>query len=77
LTAQDLSRSIGSLSKRRAQAHRHFHGTDPLGAHLDEHNLLRCEFCRPIDIEPGFKEDIALQLTEGWILGASPTVRTQ
>ena len=44
---------------------------------LDEQNLLWCEFCRPIDIEPGFKEDIAIQLTEGWILGASPTVRTQ
>jgi precorrin-8X/cobalt-precorrin-8 methylmutase len=44
---------------------------------LDGQNLLWCEFCRPIDIEPGFKEDIAIQLTEGWILGASPTVRTQ
>jgi hypothetical protein len=44
---------------------------------LDGQNLLWCEFCRPIDIESGFKEDIAIQLTEGWILGASPTVRAQ
>ena len=44
---------------------------------LDEQNLLWCEFCRPIEIEAGSKEDIAIQLTEGWILGASPTVRTQ
>jgi hypothetical protein len=42
---------------------------------LDRQNLLWCEFCRPIEIEPGSKEDIAIQLTEGWILGASPTVR--
>ena len=27
-------------------------------------------------VEPGFTEDIAIELTEGWILGASPTVRT-
>jgi hypothetical protein len=44
---------------------------------LDRENLLWCEFCRPIEIEPGSKEDIAIQLTEGWILGASPTVRNQ
>jgi len=44
---------------------------------LDEQNLLWCEFCRPVDIEHGSKEDIAIQLTEGWILGASLTVRTQ
>jgi hypothetical protein len=44
---------------------------------LDGQNLLWCEFCRPIDIESGSKEDMAIQLTEGWILGASPTVRTQ
>ena len=44
---------------------------------LDGQNLLWCEFCRPIEIEAGSKEDIAIQLTEGWILGASPTVRTQ
>jgi precorrin-8X/cobalt-precorrin-8 methylmutase len=44
---------------------------------LDEQNLLWCEFCRPVNIEHGSKEDIAIQLTEGWILGASPTVRTQ
>ena len=42
-----------------------------------EQNLLWCEFCLPIEIESGSKEDIAIQLTEGWILGASPTVRTQ
>jgi precorrin-8X/cobalt-precorrin-8 methylmutase len=44
---------------------------------LDRQDLLWCELCRPIDIEPGSKEDIAIQLTEGWILGASPTVRNQ
>ena len=44
---------------------------------LDEQNLLWCEFCRPLEIEPGSKEDLAVQLTEGWILGSSPTVRTQ
>jgi len=44
---------------------------------LDEQNLLWCEFCRPIEVEPGSKEDIAIQLTEGWILGASPTIRNQ
>ena len=44
---------------------------------LDEQNLLWCKFCRPVDIEHGSKEDIAIQLTEGWILGASLTVRTQ
>ena len=42
---------------------------------LDQQNLLWFEFSRPTEIEPGFKEDIAIQLTEGWILGASPTVR--
>ena len=44
---------------------------------LDEQNLLWCEFCRPVEIETGSKEDLAIQLTEGWILGSSPTVRTQ
>ena len=44
---------------------------------LDRQELLWCEFCRPLDIDPGSKEDIAIQLTEGWILGASPTVRNQ
>ncbi len=44
---------------------------------LDRQNLLWCEFCRPLDIEPGSREDMAVQLTEGWILGASPTVRHQ
>jgi precorrin-8X/cobalt-precorrin-8 methylmutase len=44
---------------------------------LDRHNLLWCEFCRPIEVETGSKEDLAIQLTEGWILGSSPTVRTQ
>jgi len=44
---------------------------------LDEQNLLWCEFCRPVEIETGSKEDLATQLTEGWILGSSPTVRTQ
>jgi len=44
---------------------------------LDRQELVWCEFCRPADIDPGSKEDIAIQLTEGWILGASPTVRNQ
>jgi hypothetical protein len=44
---------------------------------LDEQNLLWFEFCRPVEIETGSKEDLATQLTEGWILGCSPTVRTQ
>ena len=44
---------------------------------LDRENLLWCEFLRPIEIEPRTKEDIATQLTEGWILGASPTARNQ
>jgi hypothetical protein len=44
---------------------------------LDCDNLLWREFCRPIEIETGSKEDIAIQLTEGWILGCSPTSTTQ
>jgi hypothetical protein len=44
---------------------------------LDRDNLLWCEFCRPMEVEPGSKEDLAIQLSEGWILGSSPTVRTQ
>jgi precorrin-8X/cobalt-precorrin-8 methylmutase len=44
---------------------------------LDQQNLLWREFCRPVGIEPGSKEDLAIQLAEGWILGASPTVINQ
>jgi precorrin-8X/cobalt-precorrin-8 methylmutase len=44
---------------------------------LDRQNQLWFEFARPVDIDPGSKEDIAAQLTEGWILGASPTIRNQ
>jgi precorrin-8X/cobalt-precorrin-8 methylmutase len=44
---------------------------------LDRENLLWCEFCRPIEVETGSKEDLAIQLTEGWILGSSPTVINQ
>ena len=40
-----------------------------------EQDQLWFEFSRPADIDPGSKEDIAIQLTEGWILGALPTVR--
>ena len=36
---------------------------------LDQDNLLWREFCRPIEVETGSKEDLAIQLTEGWILG--------
>ncbi len=42
---------------------------------LDLQDLLWLEFARPIEIDPGSPEDIAVQLTEGWILGCSPTVR--
>jgi hypothetical protein len=44
---------------------------------LDGEDLLWREFCRPIEVETGSKEDLAIQLTEGWILGASPTVIKQ
>ena len=44
---------------------------------LDRQDLFWFEFSRPSEIDPGSKEDIAIQLTEGWILGASPTVRHQ
>ena len=32
------------------------------------------ELSRPVEIDPASKEDIAIQLTEGCILGVSPTV---
>jgi precorrin-8X/cobalt-precorrin-8 methylmutase len=44
---------------------------------LDRKGQLWYEFARPADIDPGSKEDIAIQLTEGWILGSSPTIRAQ
>jgi hypothetical protein len=44
---------------------------------LDRDDLLWREFCRPIEIETGSKEDLAIQLTEGWILGCSPTITNQ
>jgi len=44
---------------------------------LDRKDLLWFEFARPIEIDPGSPVDIAVQLTEGWILGSSPTVRHQ
>jgi hypothetical protein len=44
---------------------------------LDRENLLWCEFCRPIEVETVSKEDLAIQLTEGWIVGSSPTVINQ
>jgi precorrin-8X/cobalt-precorrin-8 methylmutase len=44
---------------------------------LDSDNLLWREFCRPVEIEAGSREDLAIQLTEGWILGASATVTNQ
>jgi hypothetical protein len=43
----------------------------------DQQELLWSEFARPIEIGPGSPEDIAIQLTEGWILGCSPTARNQ
>jgi hypothetical protein len=42
---------------------------------LDRQDLLLFECGRPVEIDPGSPEDIAIQLTEGWILGCSPTVR--
>ena len=44
---------------------------------LDRGNLLWREFCRPIEVETGSKEDMAIQLTAGWILGSSPIVINQ
>jgi hypothetical protein len=44
---------------------------------LDRDDLLWREFCRPIEVETGSKEDLAIQLTEGWILGCSPTATNQ
>jgi precorrin-8X/cobalt-precorrin-8 methylmutase len=44
---------------------------------LDRDNLLWREFCRPIEVETGSKEDLAIQLTEGCILGCSPTITNQ
>jgi hypothetical protein len=35
------------------------------------------EFCRPIEMEAGSKEDMAIQLTEGWILGCPLTATNQ
>jgi hypothetical protein len=35
------------------------------------------EFCRPIEVETASKEDLAIQLREGWILGCSPTITNQ
>jgi hypothetical protein len=44
---------------------------------LDREDFLWREFCRPTEVETGSKEDLAIQLTEGWILGCSPTVTNQ
>jgi hypothetical protein len=44
---------------------------------LNRKDQLWYEFPRPAGIDPGSKEDIAVQLTEGWILGSSPTIRHQ
>jgi hypothetical protein len=44
---------------------------------LDCENLLWREFCRPIDVETGSKEDLTIQFTEGWILNCSPTATNQ
>jgi hypothetical protein len=38
---------------------------------LDRENLLWFEFSRPVEIDPGTPQDIAVQPTEGWILGSS------
>jgi NADPH-dependent curcumin reductase len=39
--------------------------------------LLRTRWLSLDHIDPGSKEDIAVQLTEGWILGSSPTIKHQ
>ena len=39
---------------------------------LDRQELLWFEFARPTEIDPGSPEDIAIQLTEGWVLGSRP-----
>ncbi len=39
--------------------------------------MLWFEFARPLEVDPGSPQDIAVQLTEGWILGSSPTVQPQ
>jgi hypothetical protein len=44
---------------------------------LDRDDLLWREFCRPVEMDAGSKEDLAIQLTEGWILGCSPTRTNQ
>ena len=44
---------------------------------LDRQDLFWFEFARPVKIDPGSPEDIAIQLAEGWILGCSPTARHQ
>jgi hypothetical protein len=44
---------------------------------LGRENLLWREFCRLIEVEPGSREDLAIQFTEGWILGCSATVTNQ
>ena len=44
---------------------------------VDRDNLLWREFCRPIEVDTGSKQDLAIQLTEGWILGCSPTITNQ
>jgi hypothetical protein len=44
---------------------------------VDRENLLWREFCRPIEVEAGSKEDLAIELTEGWLLGCSPTITNQ
>jgi hypothetical protein len=44
---------------------------------LDRQDQFWYEFARPADIDAGSKEDIAVQLTEGWIPGSSPTIKHQ
>jgi len=44
---------------------------------LDRDNLALARICRPIEIENGSKENLAIQLTEGWILGCSTTIINQ
>jgi len=47
------------------------------GRNLDREDQLWFEFARPIEIDPGSPEDISVQLTKGWILRSSSTVRPQ
>jgi hypothetical protein len=41
---------------------------------LDRDDLLWREFCRPIEVEAGSKEELAIQITESGIIGCDRRV---